>query len=174
MTRPTDSPLSWAALLHGLASPGLVALIVGCLFSLGLSSAAAGNDSRLEQIGYREALSWFHSQKYDSSGAWLCGYSLAREDYSVAPRAPRLLVEVDQRFLYLKTAGQLVELTGAAQGLERSEYQNTGAHIRVTLNILKRNNFSEYQESHDRQVLARIEMNDQVETLTLKGQSCGT
>ncbi|WP_025130778.1 hypothetical protein [Pseudomonas sp. PH1b] len=174
MTRPTDRPLSWAALLHGLGRSGTAALIVGCLFSLGLSSAAAGNDSRLEQIGYREALAWFHSQKYESSGAWLCGYSLAHEDYSVAPKAPRLLVEVDERYLYLKTGGKLVELTGAAQSPQRSEYQSAGAAIRVTLDILKRNNFSEYQESHDRQVLAKIEMNDQVETLTLKGQSCGT
>jgi len=174
MTRPTDRSVSWTVLLRCLGSPGPATLILGCLLALSLSSASAGNGSQLGQIGYREALSWFHSQQYDSSGAWLCGYSLAREDYSVAPKAPRLLVEVDQRFLYLKSAGQLVELTGAAQGPERSEYQNASAHIRVTLNILKRNNFSEYQESHDRQVLARIEINDQVETLTLKGQSCGT
>ncbi|NBF00932.1 hypothetical protein GV819_01370 [Pseudomonas sp. Fl5BN2] len=174
MTRPTDRSPVLAAVLRCLGSPGAASMTVGCILALGLSSASAAGNSRLSQIGYREALSWFHSQQYGSSGAWLCGYSLAREDYSVAPKAPRLMVEVDERFLYLKTGGQLVELTGVAQGPERSEYQNAGAHIRVTLNILKRNNFSEYQESHDRQVLAQIEMNDQVETLTLKGQSCGT
>jgi hypothetical protein len=150
-------------------------LLCGALLCAQASAfAVAERGTLLGPVGYREALQWFHSQKYDSPGSWLCGYSLAREDYSVAPKAPRLLVEVDQRFLYLKSAGQLVELTGTAQGPERSEYQNASAHIRVTLNILKRNNFSEYQESHDRQVLARIEMKDQVETLTLKGQSCGT
>lgn len=174
MTRSTDKPPARVAALRYLGRPDITAMLLGCILSLGLSSAFAGSDSRLAQIGYREALNWFHSQKYDSAGVWLCGYSLAREDYSVAPKAPRLLVEVDERFLYLKTGGQLVELTGAAQGPERSEYQNAGAHIRVTLNILKRNNFSEYQESHDRQVLAKIEMNDQIQTLTLKGQSCGT
>ncbi|MCO7571804.1 hypothetical protein NJH78_17625 [Pseudomonas chlororaphis] len=149
-------------------------MTLGSILALNLPSAWAASDARLGQIGYREALNWFHSQQYDSRGSWLCGYSLAREDYSVAAKAPRLLVEVDERYLYLKSGGQLLELTGGTQGPERSEYQNAGAHIRVTLNILKRNNFSEYQESHDRQVLARIEINDQVETLTLKGQSCGT
>lgn len=170
MTRSiNNSPLS-TDLLRRLFVPACVA---GFL-ALGLPSALAGSQPRLEQIGYREALSWFHSQKYDDTGSWICGYSLAREDYSVTPKAPRLLVEVAQRFLYLKIGGQLLELTGEVQSPERSEYQNLGAGIRITLDILKRNNFSEYQESHDRQVLARIEINDQVQTLTLKGQSCGT
>ncbi|MGC5704383.1 hypothetical protein J4P02_29690 [Pseudomonas sp. NFXW11] len=167
MTHPTDKPPALVALLSAI-------LAMGCMLALGWSSTALGSDSRLAQIGYREALNWFHSQNYASSGAWLCGYSLAREDYSVASKAPRLLVEVDERYLYLKTGGQLVELTGGTQGPKRSEYQNAGARIRVTLDILKRNNFSEYQESHDRQVLAHVEIADQIETLTLKGQSCGT
>ncbi|WP_409301331.1 hypothetical protein [Pseudomonas sp. KCJK8993] len=170
MTRPINHCALSTALLGGLFVPACVA---GFL-ALALPSALAGSQPRLEQVGYREALGWFHSQQYDDPGSWICGYSLAREDYSVAPKAPRLLVEVAQRFLYLKTGGQLLELTGAAQSPERSEYQNLGAGIRITLDILKRNNFSEYQESHDRQVLARIEINDQVQTLTLKGQSCGT
>lgn len=174
MTRTPDRTPALAAALRRLGRSGAAAMVLGSILALNLPSAWAAGDSRLDQIGYREALNWFHSQQYDSTGAWLCGYSLAREDYSVAPKAPRLLVEVDERYLYLKSGGQLLELTGGAQGPERSEYQNAGAHIHVTLNILKRNNFSEYQESHDRQVLAKIEMNDRVETLTLKGQSCGT
>lgn len=174
MTRTPDKPPALAAALRCLGRSGAAAMALGSILALNLPAAWAAGDSRLGQIGYREALSWFHSQQYDSRGSWLCGYSLAREDYSVPAKAPRLLVEVDERYLYLKSGGQLLELTGGAQGPERSEYQNAGAHIRVTLNILKRNNFSEYQESHDRQVLAKIEMNDQVETLTLKGQSCGT
>ncbi|AZC25228.1 MULTISPECIES: hypothetical protein [Pseudomonas] len=168
MTRPISNSPVLTVLLRRLFVPACVASL------LSLPSALASSQPRLEPIGYREALNWFHSQKYDNSGAWICGYSLAREDYSVAPKAPRLLVEVAERFLYLKTGGQLVELTGAVQSPQRSEYQNPGAGIRITLDILKRNNFSEYQESHDRQVLARIEINDQVETLRLKGQSCGT
>lgn len=174
MTRTPVKTPALAATLRCLGRSGAAAVALGSILALNLPAAVAASELRLGQIGYREALGWFHSQQYDSRGSWLCGYSLAREDYSVAAKAPRLLVEVDERYLYLKSGGQLLELTGGAQGPERSEYQNAGAHIRVTLNILKRNNFSEYQESHDRQVLAKIEMNDQVETLTLKGQSCGT
>ncbi|MGZ0704464.1 hypothetical protein [Pseudomonas piscis] len=172
MTRSINTPPALTVLLRRLLAPGCVAMALGGALALGVPAASAG--AHLDQIGYREALNWFHSQKYDSSAAWICGYSLAQEGYKVAAKAPRLLVEVAEQFLYLKTGGQLVELTGAAQGPERSEYRNASAGIRVTLNILKRNNFSEYQESHDRQVLARIEINDQVQTLTLKGQSCGT
>ncbi|WP_260497889.1 hypothetical protein [Pseudomonas sp. MSSRFD41] len=101
--RAIDRPAWWSV------RPGLRA---GFL-TLALPSALAGSQPRLEQVGYREALGWFHSQQYDDPGSWICGYSLAREDYSVAPKAPRLLVEVAQRFLYLKTGGQLLELTGA-------------------------------------------------------------
>lgn len=151
-------------------------MVCGCVLGLSMNAAFAVAEpgSALTQVGYREALKWFNSQKYDSPGIWLCGYSLARPDYSVAPKAPRLLVEIDEHFLYLKTGGQLVELTSGAQSNNRVEYQNASADMRVTLNILKRNNFSEYQESHDRQVEARIEIAGQVETLKLKGQSCGT
>lgn len=130
-------------------------------------------DPLLSQVGYQEAQQRFRSQKYDSPGVWLCGYSLARQDYSVAPKAPRLLVEIDEHYLYLKNAGELIELTSAEQTNNRVEYKNAAGDMRVVINILKRNNFSEYQESHDRQVEARIEMLGKVENLKLKGQSCG-
>lgn len=176
MTRSTLPPLPFPRPAPVGASRLARRALLGCALSLGLNTAFAVADPStvLTQVGYREALKWFNSQKYDSPGVWLCGYSLARPDYSVAPKAPRLLVEIDEHFLYLKTGGQLIELTSGAQSNNRVEYQNASADMRVTLNILKRNNFSEYQESHDRQVVAHIEIAGQVETLTLKGQSCGT
>lgn len=176
MTRSTAFPLPIPPQVPSAAMGRAWRMVCGCVLGLSMNSAFAVAEpgSALTQVGYREALKWFNSQKYDSPGIWLCGYSLARPDYSVAPKAPRLLVEIDEHFLYLKTGGQLVELTSGAQSNNRVEYQNASADMRVTLNILKRNNFSEYQESHDRQVEARIEIAGQVETLKLKGQSCGT
>ena len=73
MTRSTDKPPAWVAALRYLGRPDIAAMLLACILSLGLSSAFAGSDSRLAQIGYREALNWFHSQKYDSAGVWLCG-----------------------------------------------------------------------------------------------------
>ena len=89
----------------------LRAIAATALFLTGILAASSpAYAASLEPLSYKEALSRFNATDHDSPGVWLCGYSITDQHFTMREGMSTSLVEVDERFLYLRNNGEIVEL----------------------------------------------------------------
>ncbi|UUY09485.1 hypothetical protein LRS11_05455 [Pseudomonas sp. J452] len=153
-------------MLRAIAATGI--LLTGILVASAPAYAAS-----LEPLSYKEALSRFNATGHDSPGVWLCGYSITDQHFTMREGMSTSLVEVDERFLYLRNNGEIVELETSDTGKRRLVYRSRNGDVRLTMKVLKQFNTSEYGESHDRQAEATLHTPHATTRLFLLGRSCG-
>jgi hypothetical protein len=118
-------------------------------------------------ITYSEARAELAMLQPDAVGVWTCGYKTSPTSQEV------VMFEIDEQFLYLKQRNHIWQLTQKSAGENSMVYTLPDGSLVVRMEILQRTNFSEYQESHDRQVTVEIENQGRSEKRDLYGEDCG-
>lgn len=154
-------------LIRKLSSLSL--LIMPILFSAACNSAP---QSKLQLFNYKDATSIFQKQHQDSPGVWLCSYTESKLPKNTAS-ADVLMQEIDEKYLYIKKDNNIIELTRSSEKDNPTEYKNIPNHLSARIKIIKRSNYSEYQESHDRIVEVKINTPENNYSLHLLGEACG-
>ncbi|VXC69369.1 conserved hypothetical protein [Pseudomonas sp. 9AZ] len=147
----------------------LVFLVSILLFSTACSSKPL---NEFQSFEYKEAIRAFQEQQHDTPGVWTCSYT---ENSKVRPstNAESLLVEVDEKYIYVKHNNQITELSLTTRDNEKSTYKNKQEGLSLKINIINKINYSEYQESHDRTIEAELEASGKIYKLQLLGEACG-
>ncbi len=83
------------------------------------------------------------------------------------------MVEIDEKYLYIKNSKNIIELTRISEDSETIDYTNKQLPINVRVKLLKISNFSEYQESHDRTVEVAVSTPTNRYSLQLLGKNYG-
>ena len=121
----------------------------------------------METFDFKEATAR-HLSPHNEGFVSQCAYNLPGQEFSDGA----LVVELDSS-LYLKWQGALIELDQLSIGEDSAEYANRNHMIQLSYRIMRRFNFSEYQESDDREVDVRIDTPTGSRALQLIGKSCG-
>lgn len=138
-----------------------------------LAAGSPAYAASLEPLSYKEALSRFNAKDHESPGVWLCGYSITDQNFPFREGMSTSLIEVDERFLYLRNNGEIVELETSDTGKPMLVYRSRNGDVRLTMKVLKQFNASEYGESHDRQAEANLHTPHATTRIFLLGRSCG-
>jgi hypothetical protein len=147
----------------------LALLIIPILFSTACNSAPS---NKLQTFNYKDATRFFQNQHHDSPGVWSCSYT--KNKLSENTTSPEVLMqEIDEAYLYIKQNDNIVELALSSKKENFTEYKNIPNHLSARIKIIKRSNYSEYQESHDRIVEVKIKTPENNYSLHLLGEACG-
>lgn len=122
----------------------------------------------LEPITYQEAVS-----RYQETGGienYRCALVAADDQYRAIRDAQPIAVEIDE-VLFIKTAGTVQELQQTDITETRTAYAADG--MTATLTMVRQFNFSEYNESDDRNVDLVIEVEGKTEIYKTFGAACG-
>lgn len=138
-----------------------------------LAASSPAYAALLEPLSYKEALSKFNAAGHDSPGVWLCGYNITDQHFSMSDGMSTSLIEVDERFLYLRNNGEIVELETSDTDKPNVVYRSKNGDVRLTMKVLSQFNASEYGESHDRQTEAVLHTSHATTSAFLMGRSCG-
>lgn len=144
------------------------ALIITILFSAACNSAP---QNELQPFNYKDANRLFEKQRHDG-GVWFCGYTENKRSENADPEEV-LIAEIDEKYLYIKRNNNIIELIRSSETRSPNEYKDTENHLSAQIKIIKRSNYSEYQESHDREVVIEIKTPENNYSLYLLGESCG-
>lgn len=139
------------------------------LFSTACSSTP---NHELQNFDYTEAIRTFKAKQHNTPGVWTCSYSEINNTKAIE-NATSLMVEVDEKYIYIKKNNRLIELFLEARKKEIATYKNNQENLYLRTKIIKRSNYSEYQESHDRIVEAEVESSGHSYRLQLLGEACG-
>lgn len=143
------------------------------LFLLFLTSACSTSQAnKLEPFDFKDATRKFRDQQHDTPGVWYCSYSEHKTSENAATQEA-LMVEIDEKYLYIKNSKNIIELTRTQEDSETIDYSNKQLSINARIKPLKISNFSEYQESHDRTVEVEVSTPANRYSLQLFGESCG-
>ncbi|MGE7958760.1 hypothetical protein ACQKQA_19605 [Pseudomonas sp. NPDC089530] len=145
-----------------------MARALACLLLLsGAVCAEKNNISKgFDVITYEEALEKFNEEHSDEN--YRCQYSLSGANEN----SPLTVVEIEN-FIYLKKNGSIIELVGKDRGVNTGSYSSRDGELKILYKVLKKYNFSEYQESDDRDVKVKFIYQGQVEVVKMYGIRCG-
>ena len=112
----------------------LVFLVSILLFSTACSSKPL---NEFQSFEYKEAIRAFQEQQHDTPGVWTCSYT---ENSKVRPstNAESLLVEVDEKYIYVKHNNQITELSLTTRDNEKSTYKNKQEGLSLKINIINK------------------------------------
>ncbi|BAV78199.1 hypothetical protein PCAU_5990 [Pseudomonas chlororaphis subsp. aurantiaca] len=137
------------------------------LFMSGAAYAEENNISKgFDAITYEEALEKFNEKHSDEN--YRCQYSLS----GVNENSPLTAVEIED-FIYLKKNGSIIELAGKDRDENAGSYSSRDGVLNMSYKVLKKYNFSEYQESDDRDVEFKFSYQGKVEVVKMHGIRCG-
>ena len=159
----SNTAISTKKIAHALFLAALV------LFSTACSSRPK---HELQSFDYKEAIRTFQEQQHNTPGVWTCSYS-ENSSTKAAKDTKSLMVEVDEKYIYIKKNNRLIELSLTTRKDAIATYKNNQENLYLQTKIIKRSNYSEYQDSHDRVVEAELESSGQHYRLQLLGEACG-
>lgn len=144
------------------------------LISILLSSTACSSKSlnELQIFEYKEAIRAFQEKQHDTPGVWTCSYIEKSNTESITD-AESLMVEIDEKYIYVKHNNQLTELSLTTRHKENSIYKDKKENLSLQINVIKKSNYSEYRESHDRIAEAELNVSGEKYKLQLLGEACG-
>lgn len=145
-------------------------LLASALLSTTCSSAQR---HELQIFDYTEAMHAFQEQKHDTPGVWICSYIAHNRNTNTPEDTKILILEVDEKYLYIKNNNRIEELELTSRAGKKEKFTSAQTNSIIELTIVKRSNFSEYQESHDRIVNATIKGPEGNYSLQLFGEACG-
>lgn len=115
----------------------------------------------------------FQEQKHDTPGVWICSYIIHGKNTNTSEDKKILILEVDEKYLYIKNNNSIEEFILTSRAGKNESFTSTQKNSTIELTIIKRSNFSEYQESHDRIVNATIKGPEGDYSIQLFGEACG-
>ncbi|AZD76452.1 hypothetical protein [Pseudomonas chlororaphis] len=153
---------------HTVFFKTFMARALACLLLLsGAACAEKNNISKgFDVITYEEALEKFNEEHSDEN--YRCQYSLS----GVSENSPLTAVEIED-FVYLKKNGSIIELAGKDRDENTGSYSSRDGELKMSYKVLKKYNFSEYQESDDRDVEVKFTYQGKVEVVKMYGIRCG-
>lgn len=125
---------------------------------------------QLQSLSYNEALQAYRSDARDEN--YRCIHQATDDHYKTNVDAQILAIVIDDA-LYLKRDGVLLELGQIEISEKTAHYANTDAQIEAGYSIIKQFNFSEYNESDDRNVDLWVKTPDGIQHLKTFGNRCG-
>ncbi|WP_394235662.1 hypothetical protein [Pseudomonas anguilliseptica] len=147
--------------------------LISSFFTFFLISACSTSQiNTLEPFYFEDATRKFIDQQHDTPGVWYCSYSEHKKSGNSATQEA-LMVEIDEKYLYIKNSKNIIELTRISEDSETIDYTNKQLPINVRVKLLKISNFSEYQESHDRTVEVAVSTPTNRYSLQLLGKNYG-
>lgn len=145
----------------------MVRTLACLLFLSGAACAEKNNISKgFDVITYEEALEKFNEEHSDEN--YRCQYSL----FGVSENSSLTAVEIED-FIYLKKNGSIIELVGKDRDENAGSYSSRDGGLKISYKVLKKYNFSEYQESDDRDVEIKFTYQGKVEVVKMYGIRCG-
>lgn len=134
-----------------------------------IASSNGVKDDQLMKFDYRD-VSKIAKENY----TWQCPYVISDDYYhSKLPTDSPLVdfFEVDESRLYMKADNRLLKLELSSS--KNNLYRYNNGDVKVDLAIKKKFNFSEYDESHDRNVDITIYFHGKKQYVKAVGLSCG-
>lgn len=125
---------------------------------------------QLQSLSYDEALQAYHSAERDEN--YRCIHQTADDHYKASADAKTVAIVIDD-VLYLKLNGRLLELAQTEISEKAARYTNINARIEAGYTIVKQFNFSEYNESDDRNVELWVNTPDGTQHVKTFGDRCG-
>jgi hypothetical protein len=125
---------------------------------------------QLQSLPYDEALQAYHGAGRDES--YRCIHQAADDHYKTSADAKAVAIVIDD-VLYLRLDGHLVELAQTEISEKAARYTNSDARIEAGYSIVKQFNFSEYNESDDRNVELWVNTPDGTQHVKAFGNRCG-
>lgn len=124
----------------------------------------------LQSLSYDEALQVYHSAAREEN--YRCIHHAADDRYRASTDAKIVAIVIDD-VLYLKRGGRLLELGQTEISEKAARYTNSDARIEAGYSIIKQFNFSEYNESDDRNVDLWIKTPEGTQHVKTFGNRCG-
>lgn len=149
----------------------LIVLISFLLIGTSNASEDLHQKNNVNYFDYRDV-----SRVMKDDYTWQCPYVISDEKYNtdISKESPLVyLFEVDEKRLYMKVFSRLIRMDIKIHDATHFVYFNQESQIEVTIKINKKYNFSEYDETHDRNVSLKIKSINGVESFSAVGQSCG-
>lgn len=125
---------------------------------------------QLQNLIYADALQAYRSTARNEN--YRCTHQLADDNYTASAYAKFVAVEIDD-VLYVKHNHLLVELEQTQLNENSAHYENTIKQIEAGYLIIKRFNYSEYNESNDRHVDLWIKTPKGTQHMKTFGYRCG-
>jgi len=150
--------------------------LLACLPLLFLCTACAVTEqtekpaTQLQSLSYDEALQAYHSAGRDEN--YRCIHQAADDHYKTSADAQAVAIVIDE-VLYLKRDGRLLELGQMEISEKAARYTNSEAQIEAGYSIIKQFNFSEYNESDDRNVDLWVKTPEGTQHVKTFGNRCG-
>lgn len=125
---------------------------------------------QLQSLSYDEALQAYRGAGRDEN--YRCIHQAADDHYKASADAKAVAIAIDD-VLYLKLDGRLLELAQTEISEKAARYTNSDARIEAGYSIVKQFNFSEYNESDDRNVELWVNTPDGTQHMKTFGNRCG-
>lgn len=125
---------------------------------------------QLQSLSYDEALQAYRSAARDEN--YRCIHQAADDLYKSSTDAQILAIVIDD-VLYLKRDGVLLELEQVEISEQAAHYTSADARVEAGYSIIKQFNFSEYNESDDRNVDLWVKTPEGTRHLKTFGNRCG-
>lgn len=125
---------------------------------------------QLQSLSYDEALQAYHSAGRDEN--YRCIHQTADDHYKTSADIKTVAVVIDD-VLYLKLDGRLLELAQTEISEKAARYTDSDARIEAGYSIIKQFNFSEYNESDDRNVDLWVKTPEGTQHVKTFGNRCG-
>ncbi len=125
---------------------------------------------QLQGLSYDEALQAYRGAGRDEN--YRCIHQAADDHYKSGTAAEAVAIVIDDT-LYLKLNGRLLELRQMEISEKAARYTNSDARIEAGYSIIKQFNFSEYNESDDRNVDLWVNTPEGTQHVKTFGNRCG-
>lgn len=125
---------------------------------------------QLQSLSYDEALQAYRGAARDEN--YRCIHQTADDLYKASTDAQIVAIVIDD-VMYLKRNGVLLELGQIEISEKAAHYTNSDARIEAGYSIIKQFNFSEYNESDDRNVDLWVKTPEGTQHLKTFGNRCG-
>lgn len=148
-------------------------LTLGLLLAVAAAVASAQTTSpALTPLSFEEAEAQFRKTINPDGQVSQCGYVQADARYKAKQTAPNIAVELDG-ILFVKYQGRLVALKVVKESKRRIDYANKASGLRISINLIKQFNQSEYGESDDRHADLTVTTAAGSRRIKTAGWSCG-
>lgn len=124
----------------------------------------------MQYLSYNEALQAYHSAGRGET--YRCIHQTADDHYKTSPDAKPVAIVIDD-VLYLKRNGRLLELKQVEISEKTARYTTSDSQTEAGYSIIDQFNFSEYNESDDRNVELWVKTPAGTQHMKTFGNRCG-
>lgn len=126
--------------------------------------------AQIQYLSYNEALQAYHGAGRDET--YRCIHQAADGHYKTSPDAKPVAIVIDD-VLYLKRNGRLLELQQVEISEKAARYTTSDNQTEAGYSIIDQFNFSEYNESDDRNVELWVKTPAGTQHMKTFGNRCG-